>query len=322
MTIPNERLEELRRLAAASGVVAPADPEELGRLSIRALMEKIGSVVPPDRPEVDVRLHGPGVPGHEIPVREAAGILTSIQEAISSIGQALRRAPTLHGVIQAQILQATELRLLPEIGAGSVVFSLIGAGEDITGDEAPGLTGTDTLVDVVMTELFSVIEQSHVQGAESSQLAQYLRRLGPRTAKHLSDLVRQIVGDEIDVDLSWRNPGGQRRLASLERQSALALGRAIDLNKIETRIVQLIGILSTVSTDKKAELKVQGGSAVRMTADKALAATLGPFFNQRVTARVEQTTTWSTNTGKETQTFRLLGLEMPPPERPEHATDG
>jgi len=262
------------------------------------------------------------VPGHEIPVREAAGILTSIQEAISSIGQALRRAPTLHGVIQAQILQATELRLLPEIGAGSVVFSLIGAGEDITGDEAPGLTGTDTLVDVVMTELFSVIEQSHVQGAESSQLAQYLRRLGPRTAKHLSDLVRQIVGDEIDVDLSWRNPGGQRRLASLERQSALALGRAIDLNKIETRIVQLIGILSTVSTDKKAELKVQGGSAVRMTADKALAATLGPFFNQRVTARVEQTTTWSTNTGKETQTFRLLGLEMPPPERPEHATDG
>ena len=316
MTTPDERLEELRRRALAADIEAPTDPEELGRLSMRALLEDIGGVVEPDRPEVAIRLHGPGVPGHEIPVREAAAILISIQEAVASIGQALRHEPTIHGAIQVRILKATELRMSPAVGAGSVVFRLTGAGEQVSGDEAPALTGTDTLVDAAMTELFSLLKQSETQGLESSALAQDLRRLGPRTAKHLADLVKRILADEIDVELTWRNPTGRRRSASLQRQSALAIGRAIDLNRVETKVIDLTGVLVTVSAVTKAELQTDVGDRIKMSADSSLTATLGPFYNKRVVAQVEQTTVWSTNTGKETQTFKLLALRMTRPDDP------
>jgi hypothetical protein len=82
VTTSAERLEELRQRALEADVEPISDPEELARQSIRAHLEAVAGTVPPDLPEVDIRLHGPGVPGHDIPVREATGILTSLQETM------------------------------------------------------------------------------------------------------------------------------------------------------------------------------------------------------------------------------------------------
>lgn len=76
MTTSPKRLEELRQRALAAGIEPISDPEELARRSIRAHLEAVGGIVPPDLPEVDIRLHGPGIRGHDISVREATGILT------------------------------------------------------------------------------------------------------------------------------------------------------------------------------------------------------------------------------------------------------
>lgn len=307
MTIPDRHLEELRDRVLAANIEPVGDPGELARLGIRTHLAATRGLVPPDRPEVDVRLHGLGVPAQEVAVRDAAAILLSVQETIASIGQALRQDPTLQGSIQAQILKATELHMTPDITGGSVVFHLFGPGESVTGDEAPELTGTDTLVDAVMNQLLSIVEQSAALGPDSSELARDLRRLGPRTAKHLSDLVRRVISDEIDIDLSWRNPAGQRRGATLARHAAMALERAIAVNRVDTQIVEMVGVLVTISTQVKAELKTDSGR-IHMTVDPDLAATLGPFFNRQVRSVVEQVTTWSANTGKETKAFRLLEI--------------
>ncbi len=250
MTTPDERIQGLRERALAANVELVTDPGDLARQAVRAHLVAIAGTGPvaPDRPEIDVRLHGPGVPDHEVAVRESASFLLSIQEAVSSIGQALRHEPTLQGAIQAQVLAATELRMTPTVGAGSLVFHLVAAGETITGGEAPELTGTDTLVDAAMGALFSLIEQSAVQGPEGGTLAHDLRRLGPRTAKHLSDLSSRVIDDEIEVDLTWRNPAGQRRMASLQRQAAMALERAITINKEDTQILDLVGAAGTPTT--------------------------------------------------------------------------
>jgi hypothetical protein len=274
----------------------------------------MGAFVPPDRPEVAVRLHGPGVAGHEIPVREATGILASLQEAISSIGQALRHETTTRGAIQTRIQRATELLLSPVLTNGSVVFHLTAAGEQVSGDEAAELTGTDTLVDDAMSELFAVFEQSDAKQLDSAALARDLRRLGPRTAKHLSDLVKQVTNDLIDVDLSWRSPRGRRREASLQRQAALALGQAIDRNKVEVRRVHLTGLLATVSSIAKADLVTDGGVRIKMSVDDDAAPGLKPFYNERVLVQLEQTTVWSTSTGKEKQTFSLVDIRLAEPE--------
>jgi hypothetical protein len=311
-----ERLQELRARALAADIEPINDPDELARRGMRAHLQEIGALLPPDRPEVAIRLHGPGVPDHEIPVREVTGILGSIQEAIASIGQALRHEPTTRGAIQASIQRATELLMSPVISSGSVVFHLAAAGEQVTGDEAVELTGTDTLVDTAMGELFAVFEQSEARQVDSAALARNLRRLGPRTAKHLSDLVKRVTDDEIDIDLSWRNPRGRRREASLQRQAALTLGQAIDRNKVEVRTVQLTGLLATVSSIAKAELLADSGERIKMSVDALVAPSLGPFYNQRVTVQVEQTTTWSTSTGKETRSFSLVEVHLAETEPP------
>lgn len=307
--MPDKRLAELRARALAAGIHPVPDPGDLARTGIRTHLETLGQLVPPERPEVSIRLHGAGVPGHEMPVRGAAAILLSLQETVSSIGQALRYDPTLQGAIQGQIIAATKLSITSDVGLGSVVFRLLGPGEAITGSEARELTGTDTLVDAAMAKLFALVEQSAAQGPDSSELAQELRRLGPRTAKHLSDLAKRVLADEIDVDLSWRSPAGRRRQASLQRSAAHALTRAIELNKVETQVIELPGILDTISTAHKLELRTDEGR-VHLAVSRDLAPTLGPFYNQPVVATVERTITWSTNTGKEKRTFMLLSVRL------------
>lgn len=312
MTTPEQHLEQLRERALAADVEPVTEPDELARRSLHSLLLTSELTPAPDRPEVDVRLHGPAVPGHEIAVRNATAILTALQEAIAAIGQAIRHTPTSRGSIQSDILRATELRMSPSLGAGSVVFHLSGAAEEITGDEAAELTGSDTLVDAAVGSLFALLEQSNADDLESSTLTSDLRRLGPRTAKHLSDLSKRVVDDEIDIDLRWRNPAGHRRTAALQRRAALAIRDAIERNRVETDTVQLTGTLLTVSVVAKAELQLedQDKTRVRLAVSPDDAPTLGPFFDKRVVATAERTTKWSTNTGIETRSYRLLELRL------------
>jgi hypothetical protein len=304
----DERFEELRRQVLAADIEPVSDPEELARLSIRSLHETLGEVVLPDRSEVDIRLHGPGVQGQEIPVREAAAILSAIQETIASLGQALTSQQTVYGPLRGQILRATELRLSPDVRPGSVIFHLIGTGEEVSGNEAVQLTGTETLVDSAMRELFTLVQHSEAGELETGTLAEELRRFGPRVAKHLSELVSQVVRDEIDVDFAWRSPRGQRRRASLQRRSAKVIRNAIKLNEVDVRLVELVGTLITVSKIAKAELQTEDQGRLRLSVDDQTTAGLGRYYNHRVTVLAEQTTRWSATTGQETRAFRLLDI--------------
>lgn len=308
MTIPDRRLEELRELALASNVDVVTDPLELARRGIRGHLIALGQLLPAERPEVEVRLAGPGIIGHQVAVRDAAAILLSIQETVASIGQALTTDPTLHGVIQGQILAATELRMTPILSAGSVVFHLLGPDGQVIGDEATPPT-SETLVEAAMDQLLLLVEQSASLGPDSTELAQDLRALGPRTAKHLSDLVKLVISDEIDVELSWLKPDARPRRAVLGRPSAQAIRRAISMNRVDTQIIDIVGHLETISTVVKAELRTESGR-IHMAVGKDLAATLAQFYDKRVVASVEQVTTWSTSTGKEKKEFRLIRLRL------------
>ncbi len=312
MPTPDERLEALRNLALATDVEPVTDPGDLARLSVRALVRDVGLAAIPDRPEMFVRLHGPGVVGHEIPVRQATAILSSIQESIASIDQALALEPTSRGVIQAEILKATELRLSPDVGIGSVIFQLRGPSqvEQGTQFDTPGSAppGFETLVEAALSELFQLVEQSEGQELQADALAHELRRLGPRAAKHLSDLMERVLGDQISVDFSWQPLGARRRHASLQGRSARVIRLAIERNKVETTVAGLVGVLQTVSTVKKAELRTEDRGLVLVSVDNELAAEMGPYYNRQVVVTAEQTTKWSTSTGMETRTFRLLEI--------------
>jgi hypothetical protein len=138
-----------------------------------------------------------------------------------------------------------------------------------------------------------------------------MRHLGPRSAKHLSDLVQALVDDGIDADFTWRGDRtGHPRRTSLQRQSALAIRDAIKLNEVSTTEVDLTGKLVTISSVSQAELQADHEGRIRLSVSPELAEKLGPFYNHQVIVRVERITMWSTQTGQEKRTFRLLAIRQ------------
>jgi hypothetical protein len=312
VTTSAERLAALQARVLASPVEPLSDPEELTRRAIKAQLEETGGSAIAARAEMGIRMHGPGVPAHDIPVRQAVGILGPLQEAIASIGQALLQKATSSGRIKADVLHATELRLSPPLLPGSVVFRLAGPEEYTPSADIHELLGTDTLAEAAIQELFALVVQAERTGEveTAGRLADELRRFGSRSAKHLTDLTKNVLENEIDLDLTWQAPGGPQRRVSLQRRSAETLQAAIKLNEVDTRQVELVGTLVTVSMTKKTELQTSDLGTIAIDVNEELKSTLGRFYNAQVLVTAEQTTRWSINTGTEKRSYRMLGIRL------------
>ena len=90
------------------------------------------------------------------------------------------------------------------------------------------------------------------------------------------------------MDLIWHGPRGQLQRASLQRRSALAIRDAIDRNKVETVVVELTGILVTISRVMNAELRTEDQGRLSLSVTDEQAAALGRFYDQRVTVVAER----------------------------------
>lgn len=280
--------------------------EALDRLGEDALLRKIGGEPGPAR--LDVRLHGAGVVGHRVPVRRATAILGSVQELLSAIAQAISREPTARGVIERRITEATELLFSPVVSPGSVVFHLSKSSDEellLLADLGP----TPALIDRAVSGLLDVVEDGEDgTGAESvPPLASRLRPLGPRTAKHLNDLVDRVVSDKIDVELIWRG-AAQPRVADLTFERASLLREAISSNRQEVHVVTVLGRLRTISTVTSADLIAEDGTRYKITVPAALRPALGRYHDQQVEVTLREIITWSTSTGAERKTHELIDV--------------
>jgi hypothetical protein len=126
-------------------------------------------------------------------------------------------------------------------------------------------------------------------------------------------LAEHVVRDQINMDLDWRTPKGRRHHAALELQSAQTIRNAIKMNEVETHGVILRGILITVSTAKKAEVRTPDRRTLKVEVDEHLAVSLGPFFNQSVVIQGVETIKWSTDTGRETRSYQMMSIELAEP---------
>lgn len=308
MTTPDQRAAALKARLAKASLDAPRDSTELASISTHAMLRDAGYPITEQRPQLDVRLHGRAVPGHDVPVRQATSILGTIQEAVSACGQAVAKKATAAGSIHSAILHATELRFSPALGFGSVVFHLDGTSEQITGDEIPETTGTETLLDLVFRTLFKIIDVAQIDDPAKSSPVEHLRLLGPRTAKHLNDLAKEITESEIDVDFTWRSRVESSK-TTLGRRGALALKDAIERTKEEVTIQRIRGTLSTVSTLVHPQLLADDGQRINLAVTPEAAAHLGAYYNRRVEVQVEQSRNWNITTGRETYTYKLIRID-------------
>ncbi|MEV4875404.1 MULTISPECIES: hypothetical protein [Streptomyces griseus group] len=314
MNTSKERAAALRaRLSEVELPEAPQSSGELARVSVQAMLADAGLKTRDVDPRLDVRLHGRAVSGHEVPVRQASSILSSLQEVVSACGQAVARKITAAGSMPGAILRATELRMSPALGFGSVVFHLGGASEVVTGDEFPGTTGTETLLDRVFGELFEVLDFVAENGIPDPEAVNHLRKLGPRFAKHLNDLAKEVMASEIDVDLAWKSSSTSTE-SSLKRPGALALKDAIERNREEVTTETFHGVLSTVSTVVRPQLLMADGRRIDMSVDALVAANLGMYYNREVAVEVEQRRLWSIATEQETLSYKLLHINLAEPQ--------
>lgn len=308
MPTPDDLLARLRDQAAADASPPPADADELGALSFEAMVRQAGGAAETAWPMLNVRLHGLGIPGHDVALDDAFAILNPLQQACASIGQALARVATTAGKIPDVIRRATQFRLSPALSAGSVVFHLNAPAEVVTGEEIPGATGSDTLADITLTRLMSVITLAE-QTDNTLDVADEVRRFGPRAAKHLNDLAGAVVSTDIDVTLQWKN-GQTQRTAMLNRRGALGLQGAISHNRTQTKTVTLHGTLVTASTVEPIAIRSDDGRLVHLSATPELAWTLDRLCFRRVVAQAEEAITWRLSKGTEVRRYTLLTIHL------------
>lgn len=313
----HEELAAIRERIYASAPDPTDDAYEFMRASFRAAAQGMGRDVPPEPPEVRVRLHGVGVVGHEVPVSAAADILDALQEAVTAVGKALRRTkaaplPRDSGGRRLPISEVTELRLRADVAPGSVMFFLAGRQEPISGDELPGTTASDTFLDRTLREFLSVVDAASADSTQSlGALSERIRSLGAEAAGRIDRLARRALDSDIDVDLAWRNPAGSRVRADLARRAALALRDAVDANRVQQLEETITGILRTVSdgSDKLRLDRSDTGKAVRLKVHPDIGLTLGNLLGHIVQVEAEVRIVWHLNTGTEERSYTLISAQ-------------
>lgn len=310
----DDQVRLAQRIEAARGLLPQVRTgEELDRLGEDALLQKIGGEPGPAR--LDVRLHGAGIINHRVPVRRATAVLGSLQETVTAIAQALSSSgPTARGLVARAIQDATQMTLSPAISAGSVVFHL---SESLLDEPLLLPPDTPSLLDAAVSGLLDVVssgERGSTPG-DLPPLAGRLRRLGPRTAKHLNDLVDRVVSDTIDVELTWRGTA-PARTEDLTHERASVLRAAISSNQQEINVVTVQGRLQTVSTVTSADLVAEDGTRYKIVVPAELRSALGRFYDERVEVKLREVVSWSTSTGHEKKTYDLITVGRPgsPPE--------
>lgn len=282
----------------------------------RAAALATGQELGPDAPEVRVRLHGPGVVGHGVPVAAASGLLDALQGAVTAVGAARRRRrdrPAGDGAgRRPPVVAATELWLHADVLPGSVVFFLTGPPESTTGGELAGTISTETFLDQTVRELFGVLDAAGSDSAAApGELRDSLRGLGADATGRLDRLARRSLDSDVEVDLAWRNAAGGRARAALRRRGARALRDAADAARVQESEADFVGVLRTVSdgADLLRLARADNGKEIRLKVEQDAGAGLGGMLTHRVRVRAAVTTTWNLKRGTETSTYSLISVE-------------
>lgn len=313
MTTPDEAVRSLRQSILRDAPTPASDPADFARLQDEARTAMLTGRIEPPAPEVRVRLFGEGAEGHDIPVETASRILGTIQGIVTAVGSAVRNSGRMRQTgKRLSLARATELRLSPTIGTGSVVFFLRGRPAPAPEQPALGTTGTNTLLDLALGDLFGLLRKAQAdEGSDAGALIADIQRLGSRVASRLNALAEEAIEKGVDVDLGWRSPDGRRDAVQLERRAARAIQDAVEASREQVVQEHVVGILHTASDGSDLiRLTPDAGKSLRMRVDPEIGATLGPLLTKRVAATVESRIIWHIASGREHIIRRLVSAEL------------
>lgn len=272
------------------------------------------------RPELKVVIDGTPVKGHEIRIDALSRLLYSLQEAISSVGQALTGKATERASLPGAIRDTTSLRLAAvfpgSFGAtlrGTVdakIEAMIEAGQDPLFPQEE----IETLLDQAVAVVLDVIDLAGAEGADDGPIIEAVLPLGARAFKHLKELSDAIVDREMTANLEWRHLGQEARRATVDTRVARRLNDVLTMNRVTEATEVIRGHLGTASEFHGGRLEIQRDNGAVISAKVAddLVPRLGEFYSQRVEADAIVTIARSTATGAERKSYVVTGLATLP----------
>ncbi len=189
------------------------------------------------RETFDYRIFAGQPRAHEVPARKLGGILTSTQELVDALGQAVIGQPTVRGPIAGELLQQTKINV-SHVFRGSF-------GVQFRASQFSDLLEHSTLARAIQ-QLANLIEAHDSADLLSSKLHELKGRVASkyrRLLKELSDIDSGLVVDWGSVD---PQRGGQFELTSAQVKGAYAIVDRIDIELAQEIVVtgKLIGFNS------------------------------------------------------------------------------
>ena len=226
-----QRLADLEKALSRVQVSSVESPEELARAEMARAARHFGFAQPAFRTSVRLRFSGEGIRDHDLDGGLAGTVIAGFAGAVNATGSQLKMPPG-----------STELYLSPVVIPGSTILELFGP--PISPTERLDTEIDDTPVDTALAHLFAVLDNVNKATENPSLIAPIEGVLG----KRLFSLVKNLLENNVDLDVSWTRPRGKTTSTSLSRSTSRALQRVLDTETVESSERQESGILASIST--------------------------------------------------------------------------
>lgn len=281
-----ERPQDLQQIEEALAEIDPAQSERYFgvRMMQQSLERRRDQMLADVRGWLNLILTRDSHAGTGAELSLVAGVLTSLQESIASIGQVIAGQPTARGLIPATIKEATELRVA-SAQPGSLNLRLVPATD---AQEPLFEDGQESLLELSVGHLIDLLSRA---GGDREDLLQEVAYLGPRVTSHVQMLTHWLAEGEATASLEWRSKN-LARSTYLETSSATQLREVLREVEEESRDLVLIGRLvggSLVRGTFELELDVDPPerTVIGGRVDEAAISDLEQLFGQQVTANVQ-----------------------------------
>lgn len=158
-----------------------------------------------------------------------------------------------------------------------------------------------------LERIFSVLETN----GRGASFLEAVSDLGPRSAKHLRELLKLVKLNSAEVEFSWRYSGEVVRVWNGNKDSLESVRDALEVTEInETERISLSGRIELLSKREKLDLKLANGRVIRILYPKTLLPIVSSLhLDQQVSILCQVAVTENPLTNESSTFYEMLSIQ-------------
>ncbi len=200
--------------------------------------------------------------------------------------------------IPKHLNEALDLRLVGIVQASSRLILTAAANRDLL---------NDGLVKGAFERIFSVLDTN----GDGPHFLMAVNKLGPRSAKHLRELLKLISLHSAEIELSWRFSEETVRIWNGSRETIKAVQDALAVTAIiEKERISLSGRIELLSKSEKLNLRIFDGRVIGILYPQTLLPIVSALhLDQQVTILCQVTVTENPLTNESSTFYEMLSIQ-------------